>query len=161
MISKTWMSLLGVVAISATMLANAQAPRNETRVPIFETFALYPSKDPKKLREVTIQQSGVNNYALRLSTEQKAEISKIIDAFVAELLVLQVSDPIEQGKRVPAAAVDKRQVAVGKLNSAVTKLMSTDQRKTWDADKATRRSALERRFSGNAQPGQPDAAKVQ
>lgn len=154
MISKTWKSLLCAVAIGTAMQANAQAAKKENRVPPVEAFALYPSKDPELLRTITILQSGVNNSALHLTTAQKGEISKIVDAFVAELLVIQKSDPVEKGKSVSAAAIEKRQAAVSRLNDAATKLMSSDQRRTWDADKAARRSALERRFSGNAQAPQ-------
>lgn len=152
MVSKTWRSLLGAAAISTMMLANAQAPRNEAKIPPVDTFAIFPSKDPERLRRMTILQSGLNRSSLDLTTEQKGRISKIVDDFVAELIVLQKSDPVEQGKAIAPVAIEKRQAAVGRLNTAVGKVMNGDQRRTWEADRVARRSDRERKMSGASQP---------
>ncbi len=142
-----WKTLLGVTAAFTMMCADAQTPRKAPALPSIESFALHPSKDPDQLRTVTILQSGLNNSALNLSTAQKAEVDKIVDQFVKELLVLGETHPIEQGKRMSSAALERRQMAVGKLNASVNRIMNAEQRKTWENDKTARRSALESRLS--------------
>lgn len=145
MISRKWHAMLVAAAASAmAMMASAQAARN---APPVDSFAMYPTQDPAQLRMITIMQQGLNSSSLNLTTAQKAEINKIVDVFVAELIVLNKEHPVEPGKPATPAAIQTRQSAVGKLNTALGKVMNQEQRRTWESAQAARRSKLESALS--------------
>lgn len=99
----------------------------------------FTSPRAEVLRSVTIQQQGLNSAALNLSTPQKAEINKIIAAYVNEQIALEDRTPAEQRRSEQAARA--RASAQQKLIDALGKVMNSEQRATWEA---ARRASIDR-----------------
>lgn len=149
MVSTTWKAMLVAVAsLGAMTLVAAEQIRRE--VPAIESFAIFPTQDPERIRLMAITQLGLNSSKLKLATAQKAQIDKIIDAYAADQIALNKKYPIEQGKRIAPTDLQRREALVGSLTSALAKVMSSDQRSTWEADRLARRSALEHSMARSA-----------
>lgn len=132
MVSKTWIAMLVVSASSITVMAAAQETRG--------TSAAGPVATPAAAgdRTFVIQQFGLNNPALRLTTSQRAEIDKIVTAYVAERAVLNKNYPVRTDERPSEASIQARQAASLKLAAALGGVMDTEQRRTWEAARAAR-----------------------
>lgn len=91
------------------------------------------------LRGFTIQQQGLNSSALKLSRPQKAEIDKILAAYVNEQIMLEDRTPTEQRRSEQAA--NARAAALQNLVGALGKVMNSEQRATWETAK---RASMER-----------------
>lgn len=136
--------LVAAVLGTTAMMALAQVPRSAAPV---DSYAMYPSQDPGRLRTITILQQGLNRSELNLTTAQKDRINKIVDAFVAELIVLNKEHPVEPGKPATPVAIQTRQSAVGRLNTALGGVMNEEQRRSWEGEQTARRSRLESSLS--------------
>lgn len=87
-------------------------------------------------RASTIQRNGLADPALNLTAAQKAEIDKAADAYVAEVAKLPAMTP---GAPPSADAMAARTKARDNLTAAVGKILTAEQKKTWDAAQAARR----------------------
>jgi hypothetical protein len=93
--------------------------------------ATFTSPRAEALRSFTIQQQGLNSAALNLSTSQKAEINKIIAAYVNEQIALE--DQLPSTERRSEQASRARSSALASLTIALSKVMNGEQRATWEA----------------------------
>ncbi len=80
-------------------------------------------------RASTIERNGLADPALKLTAAQKAEIDRIADAYVAEV------------QKAPAGqeAMTARMQARQNMTAAVNKVLTDEQRKTWETAQAGRR----------------------
>lgn len=146
MVSRNWQAvLLAAVAGTMTMMVWAQAPQGA--VPGGGPIPIRSGLDADKYRMMTITQQGLNSSALNLSIAQKAKISQIVDAYVIEQAALDRKYPTEPGARPSPAAVQARQTALANLTAALGSVMNEEQRQTWQAAQAARRSAIEQATS--------------
>lgn len=82
------------------------------------------------LRSMTIQQQGLNNAALNLSRPQKAEINKIVAAYVEEQLF--ETERLGPAQKRPEHAA---RTALANLTDALSTVMNGEQRAIWEAAK--------------------------
>lgn len=101
-------------------------------------------------RAAIIGSEGLNNPMLKLTTGQRADIDKVIYAFMAEQRKLDESLPIARNKPVSQEAIRARQDARANLTAALAAVMTDEQRKTLVAEQAKRHP--------NANPAQIDPA---
>lgn len=120
----------GLVAMAGSLLVTV-CPAQEG--------VTFTSPRAETLRSFTIQQQGLNSGALNLSRPQKAEIDKLIVAYVNEQIAQEDRIPAEQRKSEQAARA--RASALENLVNALGKVMNAEQRATWEA---ARRASIER-----------------
>lgn len=91
----------------------------------------FTSPRAEALRNFTIMQQGLNSAALNLSDPQKAEIDKILMAYVNEQITLEDRTPADQRK--PEQIANARATAQKNLIEALGKVMDSEQRTTWES----------------------------
>jgi translation initiation factor IF-2 len=94
-----------------------------------------------------IQRFGLAAPELKLTDAQNASIKKLADVYVADMAKLP---PMQQGQQPDQAAMAARQAPRTKLIEEVGKLLTPDQKKTFDAAQAAQ---AQRRGGGGGPPG--------
>jgi hypothetical protein len=89
-------------------------------------------------RPTTIERQGLNDPALNLTAAQKAEIDKVVDAYLAEQKTLAEKYPMTPGSPPAADAMAARTKARDAFTAALGKVLNDAQRKTWEAARAAR-----------------------
>jgi hypothetical protein len=84
-------------------------------------------------RPTTIQRQGLNDPALNLTAAQKAEIDKIVDAYLVEQKALAEKYPMTPGSPPGADAQAARTKSREGFTAALGKVLNDAQRKTWEA----------------------------
>ncbi len=84
-------------------------------------------------RPTTIQRQGLNDPALNLTAAQKAEIDKIVDAYLVEQKALAEKYPMTPGSPPGADAQAARMKSREDFTAALGKVLNDAQRKTWEA----------------------------
>jgi Spy/CpxP family protein refolding chaperone len=82
-----------------------------------------------------IQRFGLGTPELKLTDAQKGQIDKLADNYLAEMAKLP---PMQQGQPPDQAALQARRVPQEKLIAEVGKVLTPDQKKTFDAQQAER-----------------------
>ncbi len=90
-------------------------------------------------RAGVIQRYGLNAPDLKLTDAQKAQIDKIADAFLEESKKLPAMQP---GAQMTPEAMQARQAPRQNLVTAVGKVLTDEQRKTFEAAQAQRRPMM-------------------
>ncbi|HUG73697.1 MAG TPA: hypothetical protein VMK82_09755, partial [Steroidobacteraceae bacterium] len=88
-------------------------------------------------RAGAIQQFGLGDAALNLTAAQKAELDKAADAYVTAMTAVNAQFP-RAGGPPSAEATAARAKPREDMNAAVAKVLTADQKKTWDAAQAAR-----------------------
>lgn len=89
-------------------------------------------------RAGAIQRFGLGDEALKLTAAQKAELDKAADAYVAAMTAVNAKYPRTQGTPPSAEATAARAKPTEDMNAAVAKVLTAEQKKTWDAAQAAR-----------------------
>jgi hypothetical protein len=89
-------------------------------------------------RAGAIQQFGLGDAALNLTAAQKAELDKAADAYVTAMTAVNAQFPRAAGAPPSAEATAARAKPREDMNAAVAKVLTADQKKTWDAAQAAR-----------------------
>ncbi|MEO6185553.1 MAG: hypothetical protein ABIP38_09015 [Steroidobacteraceae bacterium] len=126
------MAMLAVMAV-ASVGAMAQAPAGGPPR-MGGGMGMGPADRP-----TTIQRQGLDDPALNLTAAQKAQIDKIVDAYVVEQKTLGEKFPMTPGSPPSAEAMAARTASRDNLNAAVGKVLDDSQKKTWEAARAARR----------------------
>ncbi len=90
-------------------------------------------------RPTTLQRQGLDDPALNLTAAQKAQIDKIVDAYLVEQKTLGEKYPMTPGSPPSQEAMAARMTSRANLNTAVGKVLDDSQKKTWEAARAARR----------------------
>ncbi len=90
-------------------------------------------------RPTTIERMGLNDASLKLTAAQKAEIDKIVDAYLVEQKTLREKYPMTQGGPPSQEAMTAMRGARDNLNAALGKVLNEQQRTAWQAAQAARR----------------------
>ena len=85
------------------------------------------------------QRLALDAAGLNLSADQKAQIDKLVDAYIAEQGKLRAQHPMTPGTPPSQEMMTAMRSARENLNAAVGKVMNDKQRSTWEAALATRR----------------------
>ncbi len=96
-------------------------------------------------RFAVIQQLGLNDPALRLATAQRAEIDKIILAYVAQQNMAIAKSPQKADGARGQEAMAARRSARDNLAASINKILNAQQRETWEAAKSARRTQMSSR----------------
>ncbi len=138
MVSKTWKAMLVATAVSTmTIMAAEQVPQ---RGPSASSFEVHTDRDAARVRLLTISRQGLNRSELNLTTAQKAEINKIVDVYVSELRNLSSKYPPDKSAKPNHAAMQEQEAAQTTLNTALSRVMNEEQRRTWALGLNSRRS---------------------
>jgi translation initiation factor IF-2 len=89
-------------------------------------------------RAGAIQQFGLGDAALNLTAAQKAELDKAADAYVTAMTAVNAKFPRTQGTPPSPEATAARAKPREDMNAAVAKVLTAEQKKTWDAAQAAR-----------------------
>lgn len=125
-------ALIGALAVLVALPAGAQAPAGR---PVERNHSV-PGGVPDRL--LTIDSQGLNSPALRLSRAQRAQIDKVIDAYLNELGRLNERYPTTQHGQPSQEAAAARITAQNDLTAALGKVLTDDQRNTWESVRAAR-----------------------
>jgi Spy/CpxP family protein refolding chaperone len=98
-------------------------------------------------RAGVIQRFGLGAPELKLTDAQKGQIDKLADNYLAEMAKLP---PMQQGQQMDQAAMQARMAPRTKLIDEVGKVLTPDQKKTFDAAQQQRRGG-----GGPGGPGGP------
>jgi Spy/CpxP family protein refolding chaperone len=90
-------------------------------------------------RAGVIQRFGLNAPELKLTDAQKAQIDKLADAFLEES---KKQPPMQPGAQMTPEAMQARQAPRQNLVTAVGKVLTDEQRKTFDAAQAAQRRPM-------------------
>lgn len=90
----------------------------------------------------TIERQGLNDPALKITAAQKAEIEKVVKAYLDEQTKLNEKYPMAQGSPPSDEARAARQTSRTNFTAALSKVLNDEQRKTWEAAQATRRGGM-------------------
>lgn len=100
-------------------------------------------------RPTTIQRQGLDDPALKLTDAQKAQIDKIVDAYLADQKAMR--DKMTPGSPPSQDVMGAMRAAREKFTADIGKVLNDDQRKTWEAAQAARRA----QFGGGGPGGGP------
>jgi translation initiation factor IF-2 len=104
-------------------------------------------------RAGAIQQFGLGDAALNLTAAQKAELEKAADAYVTAMTAVNAKFPRTQGTPPSAEATAARAKPREDMNAAVAKVLTADQKKTWDAAQAAQAARRGGMGGGMGGPG--------
>lgn len=90
----------------------------------------------------TIERMGLNDAALKLGAEQKAQIEKITGDYIAEQQALAEKYPMAPGNPPSEEGMRARRDAREQYTAAIGKVLDDEQRKTWQAAQAARRPPM-------------------
>ena len=147
MVSKTWNAMLVAVVASAITITSSAQTRPQS-API-TAIVMPPGTGAATYRAMTMSLQRLNNPALNLTPEQMAEISKVIDGFVAEQMALDKSSPVARGSKPSRAELQDRKSAVAKLTAKLGQVMNDEQRRKWEADVIAHHPAVTRSPDGS------------
>lgn len=140
MSNRKWKRLV-VCAALGTMSFGAIHSEAQAPAPVPPPGA--KSVSAPETRFSAIQQLGLNNPALKLTTEQKARIDEILAAYLAEQNAVSSRYAVAPGAQSSPEIVAARRAAHDKLKATIGGVLSKEQRQTWDAEQGSRRARME------------------
>ena len=145
MVNKNSRAYLIAAVVGATMIlgsgAMAQSQQREPGKADLSAFNNRPN---------TIKRMGLGDERIGLTSEQKTEVDKIVDAYLVEQNALRMKYPAIPGKSPSPEGIKAREAARIKMSASLGKVLSAEQRKTWET---TRQADLAARgLQSNRQP---------
>ncbi len=148
MVSKTWKAMLvGAIAGVMTMAASAQDSKQVSET---DSGGAVAGMAAERTRSITISRFSLGDPALRLSSAQTTQIDKIVSAYAAAQAVGNSKISIEKGDRPSEADISKQQSSLTSLIESIGNVMTSEQRKSWEATQGMRRYANSRARSRGA-----------
>jgi hypothetical protein len=131
--------ILMVVAASTALACSTYATAQTTRAAQAEQMRSAIVNHPN-----TIKQLGLDDQSIGLSSEQRSEIDRIVDIYLAEQDALRAKHPVTPGTPATAEMREALQASQAKLNLSIGKLLNADQRQAWASK---RQAQMAQRFT--------------
>jgi hypothetical protein len=93
-------------------------------------------------RPAMMQRLGLDDAALKLSDAQKAQLDKLVDAYIADQKTMREKYPMTPGSPPSQEMMGAMRAAREGLNTEVGKVLNDTQRTAWQSAQAARRQMM-------------------